>query len=285
MAEKEIMKAEYLGTCFGVERALKITEEALEKEKNVYSYGDLIHNNDVKNELEKKGLIVIEDIKSIESNDPKKIIFRSHGVGEEIYKLAKNNNIDIIDATCPKVKKIHKIVKDCYNKGYEIIIFGNKNHPEILGIKGWAKEKALIFKDLSEFKDKEDKIKNQKLCVVFQTTYNLKNYESIKTYFEKYDKIKFHSTICSATVQRQNACRNLAQKCDTMIVIGGKHSSNTKKLYEISKEFCKKTYWIENKSEIPYNYIQDSKKIGITAGASTPLIIIEEVIECLKKIK
>ena len=285
MTEKEIIKAKYLGTCFGVERALKITKEALENEDHVYSYGDLIHNNDVKKDLENKGLIVTENINSIKGEDSRKIVFRSHGVGEKEYELAKNKNIDIIDATCPKVKKIHKIVKDCYNNGYKIIIFGNKDHPEILGIKGWAKEKAVIFENLSEYKEKESELEYEKLCVVFQTTYNLKNYEAIKTYFDKYDKIRFHNTICIATVQRQNACRDLAKECDTMIVIGGKHSSNTKKLYEISKEFCEKTFWIENKSEIPYNYIQDSKKIGITAGASTPLIIIEEVIECLKKIK
>ncbi len=285
MGKKEIIKAKYLGTCFGVERALKITEKELNKEYVIYSYGDLIHNNDAKKYLEAKGLIVTENIDNINTNKKHKIVFRSHGVGEKVYELEKKNNIDIIDATCPKVKKIHKIVKDCYNNGYEIIIFGNSDHPEISGIKGWTKEKALVFSDLSEFKEKENKVKDKKLCVVFQTTYNLKNYESIKTYFEKYDKIRFHNTICIATVQRQKACRNLAKKCDNMIVIGGKNSSNTKKLYEISKEFCKKTYWIENKSEIPYDYIQSSKKIGITAGASTPLIIIEEVIECLKKIK
>jgi 4-hydroxy-3-methylbut-2-enyl diphosphate reductase len=285
MKDKKIEKAEHLGTCFGVERALEITYNALEDNKNIYCYGDLIHNNDVKKELEEKGLVVLNDTNSVKKDKSHKIIFRSHGVGKEIYTQAKEKGMEVIDATCPKVKKIHKIVQDCYNNGYKIILFGNKDHPEIIGIKGWCNNEALIFEDLDDFKAYENKITNTKFCVVFQTTYNLNKFNKVEKYFGKYENIRFHNTICSATFQRQNSCRELAKKCDTMIVIGGKHSSNTRKLYEISKEFCDDTFWIENKSEIPYDYIKSSKNIGITAGASTPLIIIEEVIECLKKIK
>jgi len=143
----------------------------------------------------------------------------------------------------------------------------------------------LISKDLEEFRSKEHLIKDSKLCVVFQTTYNLNKFKKIEQHLKKYENISFHNTICSATFERQNSCRDLAQKCDTMIVIGGKNSSNTKKLYTISKEFCDNTFWIENKSEIPYEDIKSSKNLGITAGASTPLLIIEEVIKCLKKTK
>src|SRR6056297_961248 len=285
MKNKNIEKAKHLGTCFGVERALEITYNALEDDKHIYCYGDLIHNNDVKKELEEKGLIVLNDVNSIDDLISDKIIFRSHGVGKSVYEKANKKGLKIIDATCPKVKKIHKIVEDCYNNDYVIILFGNKDHPEIIGIKGWCNDEALIFKDLQDFKSKENQLNNKKFCVVFKTTYNLNKYEKIKDYFEKYKNIKFHNTICSATFKRQNSCRELAKKCDTMIVIGGKHSSNTKKLYEISKEFCEKTFWIENKNEIPYEYIKNSKNIGITAGASTPLLIIEEVIKCLKRIK
>jgi len=285
MKNKEIKKAKYLGTCFGVERALEITYNALEDEDHIYCYGDLIHNNDVKKELESKGLIVLNDFSSIDNEKSNKIIFRSHGVSKSIYKEAKERNLKIIDATCPKVKKIHKIVEDCYNDGYRIILFGNKDHPEIIGIKGWCNNEALISKDLEEFKSKEHLIKDSKLCVVFQTTYNLNKYKKIEQHFKKYKNIRFHNTICSATFERQNSCRDLARKCDTMIVIGGKNSSNTKKLYAISKEFCDNTFWIENKSGIPYEDIKSSKNLGITAGASTPLLIIEEVIKCLKKTK
>ncbi len=285
MKSKKIEKAKYLGTCFGVERALEITYNALEDDKHIYCYGDLIHNNDVKKELENKGLIVLNDVNSIENEKSDKIIFRSHGVSKSVYEESRNKGLEIIDATCPKVKKIHKIVQDCYNNDYTIILFGNKDHPELIGIKGWCNNEALIFKDLEDFKSKENQINNMKFCVVFQTTYNLNKFEKIKDYFERYENIRFHNTICSATFERQNSCRELAKKCDTMIVIGGKHSSNTKKLYEISKEFCENTFWIENKSEIPYDYIKNSINIGITAGASTPLLIIEEVIKCLKRIK
>src|SRR6056297_1962120 len=260
MKNKKIKKAEYLGTCFGVERALEITYNALEDDNHLYCYGDLIHNNDVKKELENRGLIVLDDFNSVDNEKSNKIIFRSHGVSKSIYEEAKEKNLKIIDATCPKVKKIHKIVEDCYNNDYKIILFGNKDHPEIVGIKGWCNDEALISKDLEEFKKKEQHLK-------------------------KYENISFHNTICSATFERQNSCRDLAQKCDTMIVIGGKNSSNTKKLYTISKEFCDNTFWIENKSEIPYEDIKSSKNLGITAGASTPLLIIEEVIKCLKKTK
>ncbi|MDW7667590.1 MAG: 4-hydroxy-3-methylbut-2-enyl diphosphate reductase [Bacillota bacterium] len=285
MKNKKIEKAEHLGTCFGVERALEITYNALEDDKHIYCYGDLIHNNDVKKELENKGLIVLNDVNSIENEKSDKIIFRSHGVSKSVYEESRNKGLEIIDATCPKVKKIHKIVQDCYNNDYTIILFGNKDHPELIGIKGWCNNEALIFQDLEDFKSKENQINNKKFCVVFQTTYNLNKFEKIKDYFERYENIRFHNTICSATFERQNSCRELAKKCDTMIVIGGKHSSNTKKLYEISKEFCENTFWIENKSEIPYDYIKNSINIGITAGASTPLLIIEEVIKCLKRIK
>ncbi len=285
MKNKNIEKAKHLGTCFGVERALEITYNALEDDKHIYCYGDLIHNNDVKKELEEKGLVVLNDINSIKNEKSDKIIFRSHGVSKGIYEESELRGLEIIDATCPKVKKIHKIVQDCYNNDYTIILFGNKDHPELIGIKGWCNDEALVFRDLEDFKSKEDQINNMKFCVVFQTTYNLNKFERIKDYFEKYENIRFHNTICSATFERQNSCRELAKRCDTMIVIGGKHSSNTKKLYEISKEFCEKTFWIENKSEIPYEYIKNSKNIGITAGASTPLLIIEEVIKCLKRIK
>src|SRR6056297_429879 len=184
MKNKNIEKAKHLGTCFGVERALEITYNALEDDKHIYCYGYLIHNNDVKKELEEKGLVVLNDINSIKNEKSDKIIFRSHGVSKSVYEESKNKGLEIIDATCPKVKKIHKIVQDCYNNDYRIILFGNKDHPELIGIKGWCNNEALIFKDLEDFKSKEDQINNMKFCVVFQTTYNLNKFEKIKDYFE-----------------------------------------------------------------------------------------------------
>jgi 4-hydroxy-3-methylbut-2-enyl diphosphate reductase len=277
----EIIRAEYFGTCFGVERALDLTKKTLETKCKVFCLGELIHNNDVISDFKEKGLEIIEDTTQINSGD---LILRSHGVGKYVYDYCSINNINIIDATCPKVRNIHKIVSEYCMKKYHIIIFGDKSHPEIIGIEGWCENKVSIYSDLEDFKTNHKKT-IEKSCVVFQTTYNINKYTEIKEYFNNIinNDIIIKNTICNATEKRQEACKELAQKCDAVIVIGGKQSSNTKKLYEISKELCEKTFWIENSKEIPYNLIKNSKQLGITAGASTPLWIVEEVIFNVRK--
>ncbi|SHI70498.1 4-hydroxy-3-methylbut-2-enyl diphosphate reductase [Dethiosulfatibacter aminovorans DSM 17477] len=282
----EIIMADYYGTCFGVDRALDMTNEALNNYDTLYCLGELIHNRRVVERFEKRGLKVINDLESLDLKEGKKptLILRSHGVGKAAYEYCKYNDIKIIDATCPKVKKIHEIVESYSSDGYSIIIFGNENHPEIIGIKGWSAGKAYIYSDLDDFIDnhKEDLSKS---CIVFQTTYNTDKFNKIKEYFNNSpnNDIIFKSTICNATERRQNACRKLAGECDIVLVVGGKQSSNTKKLFEIGKEICKNTFWIENSNEIPYNLIKNTKRLGITAGASTPLWVIEEVILNVRK--
>lgn len=282
----KIVMADYYGTCFGVDRALDMTNEALDKCDAIYCLGELIHNRRVVERFEKKGLKVVEDLENLDFEECKNssIIFRSHGVGKTAYEFCKENDIEIIDATCPKVKKIHEIVESYSSYGYSIIIFGNENHPEIIGIKGWCDGEVFIYSDLHDFLEKH-KGELSKSCIVFQTTYNTDKYNKIKEHFNNLSNndIIINSTICNATERRQNACRKLAGECDTVLVIGGKQSSNTKKLYEIGKEICKNTFWIENSNEIPYDLIKNTKRLGITAGASTPLWVIEEVILNVRK--
>jgi len=272
----EIIRADHYATCFGVDRALEITNDALELEDQLFCYGELIHNNDVLESLKCKGLHIIEDINDLKDSS---LVIRSHGVGHSVYDYCEKNNIRIIDATCPKVRRIHGIVRQCCDDGDDIIIFGNKDHPEVEGIKGWCEKGVYIYSDLNDYKINHLYAEN-KTCIVFQTTYNINKYNEIKEYFYSLNNnaIIVKDTVCRATELRQEAAKKLAVECDSVLVIGGKQSSNTKKLYEICKELCDNTYWIENSDEIPYDLIKNSKKIGITAGASTPLRIVEEVI-------
>lgn len=282
----EIILADYYGTCFGVDRALAMTNKALEDHDTLYCFGELIHNKRVVERFEDRGLKVVDELENLDlsENDKSPLILRSHGVGRYAYRFCEDNNIKIIDATCPKVKKIHKIVDEYSSRGYNIVIFGSNNHPEIIGIKGWSNGNVFIYSDLDDFLENHRE-ELTKSCIVFQTTYNTEKFNKIKEYFNNSpnNDIIFNSTICNATEHRQNACRKLANECDTVLVIGGKQSSNTKKLYEISKEICENTFWIENSNEIPYDLINNTKKLGITAGASTPLWIIEEAILNVRK--
>jgi len=276
MVRMEIIRADFYATCFGVDRALKITNDALKSENELFCYGELIHNNDVMENLERKGLHIVNDLKDLKDSN---LVIRSHGVGHSVYDYCMKNNIRIIDATCPKVRRIHGIVRQQCEAGYDIIIFGNKNHPEIEGIKGWCENSVYIYSDLNEYKTNH-KHDEKKTCIVFQTTYHINKYNEIKEYFYSLNNnaIIVKDTVCRATELRQEAARKLAVVCDSVLVIGGKQSSNTKKLYEICKELCENTHWLENSDKIPYDLIKNSKKIGITAGASTPLEIVEEVI-------
>ena len=276
----EILKAKELGTCFGVDRALEITEKTIGESKTVYCLGELIHNTDVVEYFKEKGLIIIENISEIDNG---KIILRSHGEGRHVYDYCNAHDVEIIDATCPKVKIIHDIVHKAYLKGDRIIIFGNSAHPEVKGINGWCCDKGLIFKDLEEFLEKYDIGDTSDCCVVFQTTYNIEKYKKIIDYLYNFDNLSINETVCNATENRQIACRELAKECDSMIIIGGKQSSNTRKLYEISSLYCDNSQWIENCNDIDFDKIKKSKKTGITAGASTPEWIIEEVINNVRR--
>ena len=278
----EVKIAKNAGFCFGVKRAMQMASDELDdKSTQVYSLGPLIHNKQAVNKYEEKGLKVVEEIENIPSNE--RVIIRSHGVGENIYNDAETKSVKIVDTTCPFVKKIHKIVNDFSKKGYKIIIIGNKTHPEVIGINGWCGNNAIVIKSIDEI-DNIEFDKYAKYCVVSQTTVDIDKYEEIISKLnEVLNDATMKNTICSATKERQLSAKNLAKEVDCMIVIGGKHSSNTQKLVYICKDLTN-TFAIETKDELNKEELKNYKSIGITAGASTPDWIITEVIEFLESI-
>ncbi len=270
----KVILAKNSGFCFGVKRAIQTTLNELEKDNNkIYSLGPLIHNNQVINILKEKGLMVINDINDIRNA---KLIIRSHGVPLSIYENAKKNSIQIIDTTCPFVRNIQKKVNKYYKKGYVIVIIGNPNHPEVIGINGWCKSLAYVINSKDDI---EHIPKCDKICIVAQTTMTKELFDELSNLVtDKANDVLIFNTICNATKVRQESCREIAEKSDAMVVIGGYHSSNTQKLYKISKNFCKNTYHIETFQELPMKEIKKFNTIGVTAGASTPECIIREVI-------
>lgn len=280
---KEVLIAENAGFCFGVKRAMNMAQKELEEKKDisVYALGPLIHNKQAVEKYENMGLITIDKIDDVNQNLESEMIIRSHGVPKITYDEAESKSIDIVDTTCPFVKKIHYIVSKGEEENKSIILLGDSNHPEVIGINGWCKDKAIIFKELEEVKD-YDFDKTKEYLVVSQTTMNEKNFDNIIEYLETLGlKLSVKNTICSATRVRQQAARELSQKVDVMVVIGGKHSSNTQKLVKICSEIVD-TISIETKEDMKYVDFSGYNKIGVTAGASTPDWIIEEAIEFLK---
>lgn len=277
----KILVSQHMGFCGGVKAAVIKAEKILDDEKKLYSYGEIIHNKDVVDKLKNKGMRVVDSLP--ESNDAK-LLIRSHGVGKDVFDRLKEKNIDVVDATCVKVKKIHKIVEEFKNNNYNIIVVGDENHPEVQGIVGWSNNEALVIKSPQELRSIINP--QEKYCLVCQTTFNTEIFEKILEIIEinNYNNIVVHNTICDATRKRQEACVELASKCTVMLIIGGKNSSNTKKLYELSKKHCPNTFLIENYKEIPYNYIEKNSIVGVSAGASTPDWIIEEVICMLENL-
>lgn len=275
---REIIFAEKSGFCFGVKRAVDTALEARKKyDKDIYTLGSLIHNNDVVNFLKAKGIYPVEiaDLDSLKQNDV--IIIRSHGVPKSIIDLLNSKGIIVIDATCPFVSNIHEKVKKYGELNYDIVIVGDEKHPEVIGINGWCDNKAHISKDGDNLENLKDKV-----CIVSQTTEKLSNLQKVVSKVVKISKeIAVFNTICNATSERQKAANELSKKVDFMVVIGGKQSSNTTKLYEICKSNCKSTIHVENSGEIPDEIIKNKNylKIGVTAGASTPDWIIEEAID------
>lgn len=279
----EVKIAENAGFCFGVKRAMNMAWDELENKdnNNVYSLGPLIHNKQAVDKYKEKGLVEIDSLEDIPNNS--KLIIRSHGVAEKIYDESKAKNMDIVDTTCPYVKKIHDIVKQFSDKGYKIIIVGNVTHPEIIGINGWCKNEAIVINSEKEIENISFNT-DEKYCVVSQTTANLEFFDKIVNKLKnKISNLTVKNTICFATKERQLSATDLSKEVDCMIVIGGKHSSNTQKLVNICKNIVP-TFSIETKEELEKDKLKDFKVAGVTAGASTPEWIIDEVIEYLKKI-
>jgi len=278
----EIIVAKTAGFCFGVEKAVKTAFDLVAGgEKNLYTFGHIIHNPQIVSELESRGVKVIEKINDLES--PAKLIIRAHGVAPEVYEEIENKGIEMVDLTCPYVKKIHKLVKKKFEEGFQIIIIGDRNHPEVIGTNGWCNNKAYIVNDIEDVDRIPDK--SAQTFVVAQTTIMYEKWKSITEHIEKTFKNVIKSdTICNATSKRQNESAEIASKVDMMIVIGGKNSSNTQKLYEISKKYCDETYIIESAGDLPLIDTNKVKTVGITAGASTPDWIIKEVIDRMEEL-
>ncbi|MBQ9234411.1 MAG: 4-hydroxy-3-methylbut-2-enyl diphosphate reductase, partial [Lachnospiraceae bacterium] len=291
---REVIIAKSAGFCFGVRRAVDTVYEQVNSNDNntmVYTYGPIIHNEEVVNDLASKGVEIIEDVKALEwladnkENGIKyKIVIRSHGVGKNIYDIITDAGFELIDATCPFVKKIHNIVDEESKNGKTIIITGDENHPEVQGIIGWCNNTPIILDSVNNVEKYADKLQGE-MVLVSQTTFNNRKFKELVEFFEKKDyNIRVYSPICNATEVRQADAEKLAADVDAMIVIGGKHSSNTQKLYEISKKQCKNTYYIQTLVDLDLAVIESAKRVGITAGASTPNNIIKEVHDSMSEL-
>lgn len=275
----EVIVAKTAGFCFGVKRAVEQVYRQIEEgQKPIYTYGPIIHNEEVVRELEEKGVRIIEDEAQLASVSEGTVIIRSHGVAERIYKILENRNIKVVDATCPFVKKIHRIVHEHSRNGADVVIIGNDGHPEVEGIKGWCCKKVTVIGTEEEAKAFTHNCAVP-LCIVSQTTFNYKKFDKLVEIISKmrYDKVDILNTICSATEERQSEARDIAARADCMIVIGGSHSSNTRKLYEICQKECANTYYIQTLKDLDIRLLPSRGCVGITAGASTPNNLIEEV--------
>lgn len=280
----EIILGKTAGFCGGVRIAVENSKKDLDKYDKVYCLGDLVHNKQVINKLEEKGLIVIDDI----SKAKERAIIRAHGVEKEIYEKAKKMNIELLDYTCKKVLLIHNLVEDYAKKGYYIILIGEPNHPEVIGTFSFCgKYKSIINKvdDVEELLENIKESNVKKAIIVAQTTFNGLKFdeivENIKNKVDKNIEIEVNKTICNATNLRQKETIELSKQVELMIIIGGRNSSNTNKLYEISKKYCKDVIAVETYKELDKEYVKKYEKIGVMAGASTPKESIEEVINFL----
>ena len=274
----EVIVAKTAGFCFGVERAVnQVYDQIKHGSGPIYTLGPIIHNEGVVRDLEKKGVKVLNSANEISALTEGTVIIRSHGVGKRIYDMLKAQGVQIVDATCPFVKKIHRIVQEQNLQGRRVIIIGDETHPEVEGIKGWGDARTMVVKN-EEQMEKLPSFTGEKLCIVSQTTFNYNKFKDLVEKFEKkgYD-ILVLNTICNATQERQVEARRIASEVDAMIVIGGRHSSNTQKLYEICQKECKNTYFIQSLGDFNPECVNSVRSVGITAGASTPNQIIEEV--------
>jgi len=274
----EIIIANNSGLCYGVKRALQIVKETLSEEKGkVYTLGDLIHNPQVINDLEKQGIRSLEDLDDIQQGT---VIIRSHGVSPEIYKKIEEKKIKIVDATCPIVKRIQRLVEALAKEEEEIVIVGNKNHPESRGLIGYSQGRGIIIESELQAKKLPHK---KKRAVLVQSTQDMDLFQKVVVaLLERTEELKVFNTICQSTQTRQKSTSELASRVDTLFIIGGKNSSNTHKLFQISKRVLPNTHFIENSAQITPEMLKGAKKIGLSGGASTPPEAIEEAVVRIK---
>lgn len=280
----EITVAKSAGFCFGVQRAVdSVYKELEENSGKIYTFGPIIHNEQVVEDLNKRGIEVIDTVEQLKKIKEGTVVIRSHGVAKEIYDILEQQKLKMVDATCPFVKKIHNIVLDESNNSKTIIIIGNDNHPEVEGIKGWVNGEVIVINKEEQI-EKLSLPEQTKACIVSQTTFNHNKFKYLVEIIRKkgYD-ITVVNTICNATHVRQVEAQKISSKVDGMIVIGGKNSSNTQKLYDICRNECENTFYVQTVKDLNLHELKSLKSIGITAGASTPKNIIEEVrTECQK---
>lgn len=281
----EVRVAKTAGFCFGVKRAVDKVYELIDfSAEPIYTLGPIIHNEEVVSDLEQKGVHVVEEA-SLSGLSQGTVVIRSHGVGRQVYDRLEELQLNYVDVTCPFVLKIHKIVERESRNGVHVIIIGDKNHPEVQGICGWCIGPYTVIKNTQEAMDFVPP-EGKQICIVSQTTFNYNKFKELVEILckKRYDNNVLNifnvlNTICNATEERQREARTIAGEVDTMLVVGGRHSSNTQKLFEICKKECGNTYYIQTPVDLDSEMFQCSSCVGITAGASTPKKIIEEVQE------
>ena len=282
----EVKVAKTAGFCFGVQRAVDKVYELIDScPDRLFTLGPIIHNEEVVNDLEKKGVRVAseEELKTLPKGST--VVIRSHGVGKKVYDQLEECGLSYVDVTCPFVLKIHRIVEKESKAGSHIVIIGDPDHPEVVGICGWCIGSYTVIRtkqDALDFVPPESK----NVCIVSQTTFNYNKFKDLVEILreKRYDNtvlniLNILNTICNATEERQREAKSIAGEVDTMLVVGGRHSSNTQKLFEICKKECENTYYIQTPVDLDSDMFQCSSYVGITAGASTPKKIIEEVQE------
>lgn len=280
MEEVEIIIASSAGVCFGVERALNLSEKALKENTGpISSVGPLIHNPQSVKDLSDRGLNVAKSLDEVEGT----VVFRSHGVTVEVQKQAQEKNLKIIDATCPLVKVPQNFAKKLSQNGYFVVIVGDKDHPEVQGVKSYVENgEVMVVKGPEEVDSLPER---PKVGVISQTTLKKKVFlDVVEKCQSRFKEVKVHNTICSATKDRQEAALELAQSVECVVVIGGRNSSNTQKLYDICRDNTAHAYLIEEETELKSEWFKDIKKIGITAGASTPHALISKVQDSISKL-
>ncbi len=275
----EVTLAKSAGFCFGVKRAVNMVYEEVGKtEAPIYTYGPIIHNDEVVKDFAAKGVRLVKDLSELALLPKGHIIIRSHGISRREYEEIENYGFTVVDATCPFVRKIHKLVDEHSKAGEYVIIVGNPSHPEVMGIRGWVNGDGVSIIENVKEAEELSVPEGKKACMVSQTTFNYKKFQDLVEIIQKkgYD-ISVLNTICNATEERQTEARAIAKKVEAMIVIGDKNSSNTQKLFEICNTECAKTYYIQTSKDMDYQLLESINSVGITAGASTPNNIIEEV--------
>lgn len=284
----EVILGKTAGFCYGVERAVNGCENAVKEFENIYCLGEIVHNRQVVLDLEKKGIKFIENIEQAPDNS--KAIIRAHGINKEIYEIAKTKNIELFDYTCPNVKKVHKIASKYADDGFYIMLAcSKKEHPEIIGTKSYCGENYILIENENDLKEALKSIINNKIkktVLIAQTTYGVKKFREIEETLTKNlpneCEFKVENTICNATNTRQKETEKIAKEVDKMIIIGGKNSSNTQKIFDIAMQNCNNSICIETEEDLDKDYLVNVEKIGVMAGASTPQNIINSIIDKLQ---